>query len=140
MPLTRSLRYGSVGEDVMRVKQRLLSLGCYPAHVMTLQSSTFGRDTLSAVKAFQVQKGLPADGVVGPLTYAALFPEETPETIPVDRASIPAQIGDAAATAILNSLSGTSEIRKSIVLDALSFAYDATQAREYPTSQNFSML
>ncbi len=134
MPLTRTLRYGSAGEDVLRVKQRLIALGCYPAQITVLQSSVFGKDTLAAVKAFQSRQGLVADGVVGPLTYAALFPEETPETIPVDRASIPAQIGDAAATAILNSLSGTSEIRKSIVLDALSFAYDATQAREYPTS------
>ena len=134
MPLTRSLRYGSVGEDVMRVKQRLLSLGSYPAHVMTLQSSTFGRDTLSAVKAFQVQKGLPADGVVGPLTYAALFPEETAETIAVDRAGIPAQIGDTAASGILTALAGANETRRSIVLDALNFAFDATQARNYPTS------
>ncbi len=134
MSLTRTLRYGSAGEDVVRVKQRLLALGCYPAQMTVLRSSTFGKDTRAAVKTFQNQQGLVIDGVVGPLTYAALFPEETPETIPVDRARIPLQIGDVAAGAILNSLSGASEARKNIVLDALSFAYDATQAREYPTS------
>ena len=134
MPLTRTLRYGSAGEDVVRVKQRLLSLGCYPAQITVLLSNAFGKDTRTAVKTFQNQQGLMADGVVGPLTYAALFPEETPETIPADRGSIATQIGDAAATAILISLSGVSEVRKNIVLDALSFAYDATQAREYPTS------
>ncbi|MEA4913992.1 MAG: peptidoglycan-binding domain-containing protein [Christensenella sp.] len=134
MSLTRTLRYGSAGEDVVRVKQRLLALGCYPAQMTVLQSSTFGKDTRAAVKTFQNQQGLVIDGVVGPLTYAALFPEETPETLPVDRARIPLQIGDVAAGAILNSLSGASEARKNIVLDALSFAYDATQSREYPTS------
>ncbi|MDD4312845.1 MAG: peptidoglycan-binding domain-containing protein [Eubacteriales bacterium] len=134
MPLTRTLRYGSAGEDVMRVKQRLLALNCYDARVTQLRSSTFGRDTLKAVFAFQARIGLTADGVVGPLTYAALFPEEMPERIPVERASIPAQIGDSAAAAILQSLDGASKIRKSIVLDALTFAYDATQTREYPTS------
>ncbi|MEN6635600.1 MAG: peptidoglycan-binding domain-containing protein, partial [Clostridiaceae bacterium] len=134
MPLTRTLRYGSAGEDIMRVKQRLLSLGCYPAHMTTLQSSTFGKDTQSAVKTFQALMGLPADGVVGTLTYAALFPEETTETIPVDRAGIPAQIGDTAAAGILAALAGVNEMRRSIVLDALQFAYDATQKRDYPTS------
>ena len=134
MPLTRTLRYGCAGEDVLRVKQRLLALGCYDARITQLQSSSFGRDTLKAVFAFQTRSGLNADGVVGPLTYAALFPEEQPETIPVDRGSIPAQIGDTAAASILTALAGVGETRRNIVLDALSFAYDATQKRDFPTS------
>ena len=134
MPLTRTLRYGSAGEDVLRVKQRLLALGCYDARITQLQSSTFGRDTLKAVFAFQTSAGLTADGVVGPLTYAALFPEEVAEAIPVDRGSIPAQIGDTAAASILTALAGVGETRRNIVLDALSFAYDATQKRDFPTS------
>ena len=134
MPLTRTLRYGTAGEDVLRVKQRLLALGCYEARITQLQSSTFGRDTLKAVFAFQTRAGLTADGVVGPLTYAALFSEEVPEAIPVDRGSIPAQIGDTAAASIMAALAGASETRRKIVLDALSFAYDATQKRDFPTS------
>jgi hypothetical protein len=134
MPLTRTLRYGSAGEDVLRVKQRLLALGCYETRITQLQSSTFGRDTLKAVFAFQTSAGLTADGVVGPLTYAALFPEEVAEAIPVDRGSIPAQIGDTAAASILTALAGVGETRRNIVLDALSFAYDATQKRDFPTS------
>ena len=134
MPLTRTLRYGSAGEDVLRVKQRLLALGSYEARITQLQSSTFGRDTLKAVFAFQTSAGLTTDGVVGPLTYAALFPEEVPETIPVDRGSISAQIGDTAAASILTALAGVGETRRKIVLDALSFAYDATQKRDFPTS------
>ena len=134
MPLTRTLRYGSAGEDVLRVKQRLLALGCYDARITQLQSATFGRDTLKAVFAFQTRAGLTADGVVGPLTYAALFPEETPEVIPVDRGSMPAQIGDTAAASIMTALANATETRRKIVLDALSFAYDATQKRDFPTS------
>ena len=134
MPLTRTLRYGCAGEDVVRVKQRLFALGCYDVRITQLQSGTFGRDTLKAVFAFQTRAGLTADGVVGPLTYAALFPEEQPETIPVDRGSIPAQIGDTAAASILTALAGVGETRRKIVLDALQFAYDATQKRDFPTS------
>ena len=134
MPLTRTLRYGSAGEDVLRVKQRLLALGCYDARITQLQSGTFGRDTLKAVFAFQTRAGLTADGVVGPLTYAALFPEETPEVIPVDRGSMPAQIGDTAAASIMTALANATETRRKIVLDALQFAYDATQKRDFPTS------
>ena len=134
MPLTRTLRYGCAGEDVLRVKQRLLALGCYDARITQLQSSTFGRDTLKAVFTFQTSTGLNADGVVGPLTYATLFPEEQSEAIPVDRGSIPAQIGDTAAASILTALAGAGETRRNIVLDALQFAYDATQKRDFPTS------
>ena len=134
MPLTRTLRYGCAGEDVVRVKQRLLALGCYDARITQLQSSTFGRDTLKAVFAFQTSAGLTADGVVGPLTYAALFPEEQPDAIPVDRGSMPAQIGDTAAASILTALAGVGDTRRNIVLDALQFAYDATQKRDFPTS------
>ncbi len=134
MPLTRTLRYGCTGEDVLRVKQRLLALGCYDARITQLQSSTFGRDTLKAVFTFQTSAGLTADGVVGALTYAALFPEETPEVIPVDRGSMPAQIGDTAAASIMTALANATETRRTIVLDALQFAYDATQKRDFPTS------
>ena len=134
MPLTRTLRYGSAGEDVLHVKQRLLALGFYDARITQLQSATFGRDTLKAVFAFQTRAGLTADGVVGPLTYAALFPEETPEVIPVDRGSMPAQIGDTAAASIMTALANATETRRKIVLDALQFAYDATQKRDFPTS------
>ena len=32
----------------------------------------FGKDTLAAVKAFQQDRGLKVDGIVGPKTWAAL--------------------------------------------------------------------
>lgn len=134
MPLTRTLRRGSKGDDVRNVKQRLLLLDRYAPHITQLRTSTFGADTQQAVIAFQKQNGLAADGVVGPLTYAVLFPEEAPETIPVDRAMISETIGNTAAGAILTALAGAGEIRKSIVLDALQFAFDVEVPQEFPVS------
>ena len=132
----RTLRAGSSGEDVSKVKQRLLSLGMYAPHILELKSSTFGKDTQLAVMKFQAQQGLVADGIVGPLTYAALFPEEQPEVIviPAGVEGIPKQIGEKAALAILNELSSVSDLRRSIVLDALQFAFDPVFSRPFPTS------
>ena len=134
MPLTRTLRYGSAGEDVLRVKQRLLSLGYYAPQITQVKSSTFGRDTALAVRAFQAQHALVADGIVGPLTYAALFPEETPAETATVQAGFPTQIGTSAAAAIQAALEGANDVRRAIVLDALQFAYDASEPRDYPTS------
>ncbi len=133
MPLNRTLRPGSAGEDVIRVKQRLFALGCYPPQITALNSSAFGKDTLAAVKAFQCAHALNADGIVGPLTYAALFPEETVSEVGSTNAELP-QIGKNAWDALSAALENASETRRMIVLDALQFAFDATQPRAYPTS------
>lgn len=76
MTQTRTLRVGSKGDDVFRVKQRLFALGCYAPHITQVTTSNFGRDTQRAVVNFQAQNALQADGVIGPLTLAALLPED----------------------------------------------------------------
>jgi N-acetylmuramoyl-L-alanine amidase len=63
-----SLSYGSRGEDVKKVQQRLKNWGYYKGEV----DGIFGSATLAAVKYFQKQNGLAADGIVGPKTAAAL--------------------------------------------------------------------
>lgn len=60
-----TLRKGSKGEHVERL-QRLL--GFVPDKV----DGDFGAETKAAVELFQKQRGLLADGVVGPQTWAAL--------------------------------------------------------------------
>ena len=132
----RILRFGSNGEDVAKVKLKLLSLGMYAPHILELKTSKFGQDTQDAVKRFQAQQGLVADGIIGPLTYAALFPEEHPEVIviPAGIDGIPKQIGEKAARAIVNELASVSNLRRRIVLDALQFAYDRACPGPYPTS------
>lgn len=128
-------RYGDHGDQVMKIKQRLLIQNYYPDNVKTLKSYTFGFDTKCAVMKFQRDHGLTIDGVVGPQTYAALFPEEQPEVIPAaDRTEIPCQIGDVAAQEILTQLGAVSAKRRGIVLDALQYAFDQARPAPYPTS------
>ncbi|WP_208859131.1 TIGR02594 family protein [Methylobacterium phyllostachyos] len=47
----------------------------------------FGRQTIAAVRAFQSRVGLDPDGIVGPLTLPALFPDRRAET-DLDQASL----------------------------------------------------
>ena len=63
-----SLRYGSRGDDVIKVQKRLKPWGYYKGSV----DGVFGSGTLAAVKSFQRKNGLTADGIVGPKTAAAL--------------------------------------------------------------------
>ena len=134
MSQTRTLRFGSTGEDVLRIKQRLLALGCYEPHITQVTTSTFGRDTQRAVQVFQAQNALIADGIVGPLTYAELFQEEAvPKPVQAGSEGIP-NIGEAALASICIDLENVSETRRTIVLDALQFAYDVQKPRTYPIS------
>ena len=63
-----TLKRGSTGPEVTALQQRLLDLGFNPNGV----DGIFGPGTESAVKAFQQAKGLTVDGMVGPITRAAL--------------------------------------------------------------------
>ncbi len=65
-----SYRVGSMGNEVRRIQTRLRELGFYRGPV----DGTFGGGTLAAARLFQRAEGLEADGVVGPATWAKLFP------------------------------------------------------------------
>jgi hypothetical protein len=58
---------------VQTLQRRLDEVGCGPLE----PDGVFGADTESAVKLFQTRRNVLADGVVGPLTWAALF-DDTP--------------------------------------------------------------
>jgi peptidoglycan hydrolase-like protein with peptidoglycan-binding domain len=131
---TRLLRFGCAGEDVLTLKRRLFEMGFYDPKIKGLKTDTFGSDTLRAVLACQTRYGLAADGIVGPLTCAALFPQETANELSTGRACIPAQIGDTAAASINAALETADPVRKGLALDALQFAFDAQVPREYPVS------
>ena len=76
LPVWRStVRRGSTGDDVVYVQETLIKLG-YDVGASGADGK-FGAKTEAAVKAFQRDHGLNADGVVGPLTYQALE-EATP--------------------------------------------------------------
>lgn len=65
-----ALRYSA---DVQTFQQRLQDLGW-----RIDADGLFGPNSASATKAFQQQVGLDPDGIVGPLTWAALFSEAAP--------------------------------------------------------------
>lgn len=64
-----SLREGDEGASVRLVQQRLKKLGYYNGNV----DGDYGSGTVSAVKTFQRQNNLTADGVAGSGTIAKLF-------------------------------------------------------------------
>ena len=65
----RVLQRGSRGTDVADVQTRLRELGYIPGPV----DGIFGRMTEETVIRFQRDRGLTPDGIVGPITYKALF-------------------------------------------------------------------
>ncbi len=62
---------GDGGQDVAQIQTRLNALG-----YATAADGEFGEATTAAVKAFQKDRGLEADGVVGAATYQALMGRE----------------------------------------------------------------
>ncbi|GAA0794376.1 peptidoglycan-binding protein [Spirilliplanes yamanashiensis] len=63
-----TLSWGSTGDEVVKLQQMLADLGHYAGPL----DGRFGPLTRAAVQAFQRAAGLPADGIVGPRTWAAL--------------------------------------------------------------------
>lgn len=64
----RILYWGSRGEDVRKVQDRLSRWGYYTGSV----DGVYGARTYRAVRRFQAKNGLAVDGIVGPNTAAAL--------------------------------------------------------------------
>lgn len=74
VPPSSVLRLGSSGQDVITL-QYLLNVAAEfnPAVPAPAQDGNFGYGTLQSVSAFQSAAGLNPDGVVGPLTWQALY-------------------------------------------------------------------
>ena len=65
------LKRGMKGDDVRRLQQRLMELGyALPRYGA---DGEYGSETVTAVKAFQRDRGLQVDGVAGEATLAALY-------------------------------------------------------------------
>jgi N-acetylmuramoyl-L-alanine amidase len=65
------LRPGDTGNAVMDVQARLIALG-YAIHPVERRKGVFGPHTESAVKVFQIRRGLTPDGVVDQHTWREL--------------------------------------------------------------------
>ena len=64
-----TLEYGSTGDAVKKLQNRLDSLGYSPGYT----DGKFGASTEAAVMAFQANNGLTVDGKAGPATQRALY-------------------------------------------------------------------
>lgn len=65
----QSLRYGSEGEEVTKLQNRLITLG----YLSGKADGKYGKNTKAAVKAFQKNNKLEDDGIAGTLTLEALY-------------------------------------------------------------------
>ncbi|MBR0081263.1 MAG: peptidoglycan-binding protein [Clostridia bacterium] len=73
----KQIKQGSTGLSVQYAQLALLRAG-EPVGAL---DGAFGSQTLAAVRGFQQRNGLAADGIVGPDTWAALFPYLTGYTL-----------------------------------------------------------
>ena len=69
-----AFRMGDQGSEVAEIQGQLANLGYDVA-----ADGDFGPATVAAVKMFQSNQGLEADGLVGPSTYSALMGREMPQ-------------------------------------------------------------
>lgn len=69
-----TLKRGSAGSEVKALQKRLLEVGFNPGE----QDGEYGGGTEAAVRSFQLNKGLLADGIAGRRTLAALDIPEIP--------------------------------------------------------------
>ncbi|MBO7663222.1 MAG: peptidoglycan-binding protein, partial [Clostridia bacterium] len=80
VPTHKTIRKGSTGPEVVECQEDLIQLN-YDLSPYGADGK-FGAKTESAVKAFQTASGLKADGIVGPLTWAALDAAVGPQPEP----------------------------------------------------------
>ena len=74
------LKRGSAGQDVSTLQDELKRLGFYTG----ASDGVYGAQTENAVKLFQAEHHLNPDGVVGPITRAAMGMEAGPRMIPIE--------------------------------------------------------
>lgn len=69
-----TVRYGDYGENVTLIQYFLNAAADFYSQLQTVSvDGVFGTNTQNAVRAFQTQRGITADGVVGPRTWEQLY-------------------------------------------------------------------
>lgn len=137
MMYTKILRPGSSGSDVLYIKKLLLQLGYYPESMTSVVKTTFGFDTLSAVRKFQRGntdvngRKLQVDGLIGEKTWDAIVMRAV---MPDGRIVWPDHVGIAARAAMSEEISDLPESQRDFVVEALQYAYDPSVPQAYPHS------
>ena len=83
--IRETLEGGSKGDEVVQMQERLISLGYSPGAA----DGIYGSGTKQAVRQFQKQNGLEADGIAGPETLAVLYSEDA---MPAPEAAQPVDV------------------------------------------------
>ncbi len=134
---TGNVGNGSSGENARLVQQRLKDLGYYTGKV----DGKFGSGSVAALKRFQSNNGLKADGVAGASTYAVLFSWQalaasetptpavvvtpTPTPVPVTPTPTPAEITKENTVTVKLGVTGDAVLRLQERLTLLGY-YQAT--------------
>lgn len=130
---TRTLRKGYTGEDVRTVQQRLKELGYYTSSV----DGVYGNGSIAAVKAFQKNNGLTADGLAGSRTFQVLL---SSSAIPAGSSSSSndssGSSSDASSSGNQNSNSGYATLRYGDKGDAVRQLQKALKSLGYNVSSD----
>lgn len=109
-----NLRVGSRGSEVTQLQQYLKSLGLYSGNI----DGIFGPQTQNAVRSFQTQQGISADGIVGPITRSRMS-SGTGQANPRDAAIDTLAQNDPRFAQIHNSLSEYGDISADMILESI---------------------
>lgn len=112
------MKRGSRGSAVKAVQTRLIELG----FLLDGDDGIYGRNTVDAVKRFQIDRGIAVTGEVDRLTYAALYGDAgivEPESTP-----IPHDPHESGFTALEKGMTGSSVQRLQIRLNELGYLND----------------
>lgn len=120
MELKKNLKLLSSGPEVMAAKNQLVFLG----YLEKATNDRFGTDTKKAVKIFQAANGLQVDGIIGPLTWAALFATGSDEPVVSCFDLLPLWIKAEKRRTIAAELDKVSFTRRKICIEALHYATD----------------
>ena len=123
------IKQGAQGDAVKAIQQNLSDAGYGPLTI----DGNFGPGTLAAIQAFQTDKGLQADGIVGPGTWNMIFSinpaQSTSEAIPTGNGDRDSFFQSITASLFKGSMKPTQKEGIDVILDEWDANYSGTDIR-----------